>query len=122
MTEAATQTRYRVEGMDCAACATKITNAVRRLPGVEDVSVSVTAGSMTVRHAGAPSLDAAVLRQVNGLGGYTATVLQGKSVTPDGGAHTGHDHTGHDHAGHDIPMPQQPINSCRATIPRQEPS
>ena len=43
MAEAATQTRYRVEGMNCAGCATKIDTAVRRLPGVEDVSVSATA-------------------------------------------------------------------------------
>ena len=49
MAEAA-QTRYRIGGMDCAACATKIDTAVRRMPGVEDVSVSVTAGTMTVRH------------------------------------------------------------------------
>ena len=43
MTEAATQTRFRVEGMDCAGCATKIDTAVRRLPGIADVTVSVTA-------------------------------------------------------------------------------
>ncbi|MFA6031334.1 MAG: cation transporter [Myxococcota bacterium] len=42
MAASAAQTRYRVEGMDCAACATKIDTAVRRIPGVEDVSVSVT--------------------------------------------------------------------------------
>jgi len=34
-----TTTRFRVEGMDCAGCASKIDTAVRRLPGVEDVSV-----------------------------------------------------------------------------------
>ena len=45
------QTRYRVTGMDCAACAAKIETAVRRMPGVEDVTVSATAGSMTLRHA-----------------------------------------------------------------------
>ena len=38
MTETTTQTRYRVEGMDCAGCATKIDTAVRRMPGVEDVT------------------------------------------------------------------------------------
>ena len=54
MAEAATQTRYRVEGMDCAACAAKIDIAVRRLPGIEHVAVSATPGSMTVRHNGQP--------------------------------------------------------------------
>ncbi|MBN9138734.1 MAG: heavy-metal-associated domain-containing protein, partial [Phyllobacterium sp.] len=48
MTAAPTQTRFRVEGMDCASCAAKIDTAVRRLPGVADISVSVTAGTMTV--------------------------------------------------------------------------
>ncbi|TJV62423.1 MAG: heavy-metal-associated domain-containing protein [Mesorhizobium sp.] len=40
-----TQTRYRISGMDCASCASKIDTAVRRMDGVADVSVSVTAGS-----------------------------------------------------------------------------
>lgn len=57
------QTRYRVEGMDCAACASKITNAVRRVPGVDDVSVSVTSASMTVRHAETPGLGSAAIRR-----------------------------------------------------------
>src|SRR5262245_53644803 len=47
----AVETRYRVTGMDCAACATKIETAVSRMPGVERVSVSSTAGGMTIRHA-----------------------------------------------------------------------
>ena len=42
------QTRFRVDGMDCASCAAKIDIAVRRLPGVEDVNVSVAAATMTV--------------------------------------------------------------------------
>ncbi|WP_164078974.1 cation transporter, partial [Stenotrophomonas maltophilia] len=50
MANAANQTRYRVEGMDCASCAAKIDTAVRRLPGVDDVTVSVPTGIMTVHH------------------------------------------------------------------------
>lgn len=42
--------RLQVEGMDCASCATKIENAVRRMPGVTDVSVSVAGGTVTVGH------------------------------------------------------------------------
>ncbi|MBN9921096.1 cation transporter, partial [Listeria monocytogenes] len=49
MTKHSQQSRYRVDGMDCASCAAKIDTAVRRVPGVEDVSVSATAGTMTVR-------------------------------------------------------------------------
>ena len=58
MADAATQTRYRVDGMDCAACAAKIDTAVRRLPGIDDVTVSATAGTMTVRHNGQSDLTA----------------------------------------------------------------
>ncbi|MCC6716792.1 MAG: cadmium-translocating P-type ATPase [Acetobacteraceae bacterium] len=66
MNEVATRTRYRVEGMDCAACAAKIDTAVRRLPGVVDVSVSVSAATMVVQHDGDVLAD--VERQVTRLG------------------------------------------------------
>ena len=77
MTASAAQTRYRVEGMDCASCATKIDTAVRRMPGVEDVNVSVTAGTMTVKHAPESDL-AAIEKKVTGLG-YTVAQLKGRS-------------------------------------------
>jgi Cd2+/Zn2+-exporting ATPase len=32
--------KLRVEGMDCGACALKIENALKRLPGVNEVSVN----------------------------------------------------------------------------------
>ncbi len=57
MNEVLKQNRFRVEGMDCASCATKIDTAVRRVAGVEDVSVSVTTGMMTVRHDGSSDLE-----------------------------------------------------------------
>lgn len=59
-----TQTRYRISGMDCASCASKIDTAVRRMDGVADVSVSVTAGSLTVIHADSLTSDA-IARQVS---------------------------------------------------------
>ncbi|QND50455.1 cadmium-translocating P-type ATPase (plasmid) [Phyllobacterium sp. 628] len=112
MTATPTQTRFRVEGMDCASCAAKIDTAVRRLPGVADISVSVTAGTMTVKHD--ESADLGVLqKKVNGLG-YKVSPLTAKAATsaPAGAccghdhanhnhAHEGHDHAGHDHADHD---------------------
>ena len=126
----ATQTRYRVEGMDCASCATKIDTAVRRMPGVSDVSVSVTAGTMTVNHDDASDLTA-IAKKVTGLGysvsqiaGKTAPVAETKQACcghdhgDDGHDghnhskhdqakhdHTDHDHSGHDHAGHDHAKP-----------------
>ncbi len=94
MADAATQTRYRVEGMDCAGCAAKIDTAVRRLPGIEEVSVSATAGTMTVRHNGQSDL-AQLERAVTGLGYGIAPADR-----PTGARHSSdakHDHAGHDH-------------------------
>jgi len=96
MTDSATQTRYRVEGMDCASCATKIDTAVRRMPGVSDVAVSVTAGTMTVSHDGASDL-AAIEKKLTGLGYAVAPLLAGAAPTPPH-AHCDHDYDGHDHA------------------------
>ncbi|WLS04398.1 heavy metal translocating P-type ATPase [Shinella oryzae] len=101
------ETRFRVEGMDCASCASKIDTAVRRMPGVSDVSVSVTAGTMRVQHDPASDLEA-IRRKVSGLG-YVVT--PGAAVAGDkpasehehgpdcGHAHQhDHDHShGHDH-------------------------
>ncbi len=99
----ALKTRYRIEGMDCAGCATKIDTAVRRIDGVAEVSVSVTAGTMTVEHDGA---DLAVLeKRVSGLG-YGIALLPAAatpSVAPALPEAKAHDHAhdsccaGHDH-------------------------
>jgi Cd2+/Zn2+-exporting ATPase len=32
--------KLRIDGMDCGACAVKIENAIKRLPGVADLNVS----------------------------------------------------------------------------------
>jgi Cd2+/Zn2+-exporting ATPase len=101
------ETRFRVEGMDCASCASKIDTAVRRMPGVSDVSVSVTAGTMRVQHDPASDLEA-IRRKVSGLG-YVVTpgaALAGDKPAsehehgPDCGHAHAHDHDhsrGHDH-------------------------
>lgn len=108
MAEAA-QTKYRVGGMDCAACASKIDTAVRRVPGVTDVSVSVVAGTMTVKHDGS---DLSVIeRRVTGLG-YSVALFGGAADTTAQEAGRGeiddhaaccdahHDHDHGDHEGH----------------------
>ncbi|MCK8780824.1 cadmium-translocating P-type ATPase [Rhizobium sp. NTR19] len=90
------QARFRVGGMDCASCASKIDTAVRRLPGVDDVSVSVTAGTMTVRHS--PEADlSAVEKQVAALGFSVAPIVRTKAVPAPTHDHSGHDHD-HSHA------------------------
>ncbi|KQM30835.1 ATPase [Rhizobium sp. Leaf68] len=118
------QTRFRVGGMDCASCASKIDTAVRRMQGVEDVSVSVTAGTMSIRHDQTSDLDA-IGKKVRGLG-YSVERLAGRQVDnqtsanrgaaccggrahdhADGDSHThsgpahDHDHDAHDHDSHE---------------------
>ncbi|MDW6022529.1 heavy metal translocating P-type ATPase [Mesorhizobium sp. BAC0120] len=88
-----TQTRYRITGMDCASCAAKIDTAVRRIDGVEDVSVSVTGQSMSVLHQGTVLSDA-ILRQVAKLG---YGIIPAEDARPTKfGRPVAHDH--HDHA------------------------
>lgn len=123
MTEATQQDRYRIGGMDCASCAQKIDTAVRRLPGVADVSVSVTAGTMTVHHNGDEALAPAIAKRVSSLGYQIAPISPAPSKAEpeaktcgcchhdhehgahdhDDHGHDDHDHAGHDHdhAGHD---------------------
>jgi len=87
--------RYRVEGMDCASCATRIDTAVRRVPGVDDVSVSVVAGTLTVRHRGTDR--AAIEKKVTGLGYQIAPLGNAGPVRQHLTDGCGHDH---DQAGH----------------------
>jgi Cd2+/Zn2+-exporting ATPase len=112
------RTRFRVSGMDCAGCASKIDTAVRRMPGVSDVTVSVVGGTMTVSHDTSADLEA-VIRRVTSLG-YVATRLgDARLAAPsasrdatgsehhdhhhDHGHCDGHDHDHGHHHGHDHP-------------------
>ena len=89
------QARFRVGGMDCASCASKIDTAVRRLPGIEDVSVSVTSGTMTVKHTAAADLKG-IEKQVSGLGYSVAPIIPTAKLSAS--QHSGaHDHAGHSH-------------------------
>ncbi|WP_296039276.1 heavy metal translocating P-type ATPase [uncultured Agrobacterium sp.] len=116
------QTRFRIGGMDCASCASKIDTAVRRMKGVEDVLVSVTAGTMSIRHDETSDLDA-IGKKVRGLGSSVERLVAGQAgnmTTPDrhvaccgGHAHDhaddedhthcgqAHDHDSHEHGKHD---------------------
>ncbi|HZG27880.1 MAG TPA: heavy metal translocating P-type ATPase [Ensifer sp.] len=40
--------KLKIEGMDCAACAMKIENAMKRLPGVSDINVNYSQESMVI--------------------------------------------------------------------------
>lgn len=80
------KTRYRVEGMDCGACAAKIETAARRVRGVADVSVSLAAHSMVVEHDTQTDL-AGLVKQVAGLGyGVFPTAPQQPHLTAADGS------------------------------------
>ncbi|SIQ39200.1 Cd2+/Zn2+-exporting ATPase [Rhizobium sp. RU20A] len=94
--------RYQVEGMDCGSCASKIAMAVGRLPGISDVSVSATTGSMSLAFENAaqlPAVETAVRKLGYGVasrdGGHPAPVAHEPAACD-------HDHNGHDHH-HDQP-------------------
>ncbi len=95
-TVATSEERYRIGGMDCAACAAKIDTAVRRIDGVIDCRVSVAAGTMTVALRGETSIEGAVTRDVAALG-YSAKRLAPREAAPvSEGAAAPHAHA-HDH-------------------------
>lgn len=75
-----TPTRLRVSGMDCASCATKIENAVRRLPGIEDIDVSVSTKTLTLRH-GAGNNAATIAATVRSLGYAAASPSEAVTLT-----------------------------------------
>ncbi|HEV2515621.1 MAG TPA: heavy metal translocating P-type ATPase [Devosia sp.] len=114
MSEAAEKLRFRVGGMDCAACVTKIENAVGRLPGVGEVGVSLPNGTMTVTRSGEVARGA-IERQVKALGyqispakpastGSTARTTEHHSQAEHDHFDRSHDHDhsgdDHDHPGH----------------------
>ncbi|MCX5514403.1 heavy metal translocating P-type ATPase [Kaistia algarum] len=96
--------RFRIDEMDCASCARKIDTAVRRIGGVDEVNVSVTAGTMTVRHDGDEAIRARIEVQVSRLGYGVAFIPAPEEATatatdaalPASDHH--HDHDGHGHA------------------------
>lgn len=106
--------RYRVGGMDCAACALKIETAIQRLPGVTDVSVNVALQRLSFSTAGDPPTVADVTALLKRLGYVArpddAAAARPPATAPEGRhhAHThAHDHgphgaceADHDHAGH----------------------
>ena len=111
--------RFRVDGMDCATCVAKVETATRRVPGVQDVSVSLTAGTIVVRHGKDADL-VEVKRRIVSLGykvrpdaspGAKPSPLKTDPAATSAASapaqrperkgqygHAGHDH---DHAGHD---------------------
>ena len=104
MADTALKTRFKVQGMDCAACAARVEGAAARIDGVEDVSVSVITGSMVVHHDETTDL-AALESAVSRLGYGISAERPERHVDPhDEEEHAcnccGHGEVGHDEHGH----------------------
>ena len=90
---------WKVSGMDCASCAATIRGAVERMPGVDEVSLSVMSETLSLRLDETRTTREAVEQKVRGLG-YAPTAIAPKSAAEPSSAPEncvcGHDH-GHDH-------------------------
>lgn len=60
--------KLRIEGMDCAACAVKIENAMKRVPGVSDINVSYGQESLSLKFDGDRTSSAAIEGKIRALG------------------------------------------------------
>ncbi|MEH0076152.1 heavy metal translocating P-type ATPase [Pannonibacter sp. Pt2] len=109
MTEARSEAAcdWTVTGMDCGSCATKIKDAVARLPGVSGVEVGIMSERLRLTLDEAQTGRDKIEKTVRALGYQIAPRATGAKkdfVLP--GAHDGHGHDhaaheDHDHAGHD---------------------
>ncbi|MGL4490385.1 MAG: heavy metal translocating P-type ATPase [Rhizobiaceae bacterium] len=93
-------TRFSIQGIDCAACVSKIEKAVARLDGVPDIKVGLQSETLTASLA-APGKAADVEEAVRKLG-YTITRKDKAVAKAEGAAHR--DDDGHDHSDHGEPI------------------
>lgn len=89
---------WSVSGMDCASCASKIRNAVERLPGVSNVEVAVMGERMTLELAPGATSKEKIASTVGSLG-YKAELRKGfgKDAKSGGPYASGDDHKEHSH-------------------------
>ena len=85
MSDSPDTVRYRVTGMDCPSCATKIEKAAWGIVGVEEVKVSIASQIMTLRLADPAARLPEVERAVTGLG-YQLNRLDRPAVRPEAGS------------------------------------
>ena len=103
MTSSAADERHlwTVTGMDCAACASKITSALQRLPGVADVQVGVMSENLSLRldpgGSGRSDVEAVVKKLGYGIAPKGASTARRRFVMPaDAAARPDDDHDRHD--------------------------
>jgi Cd2+/Zn2+-exporting ATPase len=97
--------------MDCASCATKIKDAVGRLPGVSGVEIGIMSERLRLTLDEGKTSQDKVEKIVKSLGyGIAPRAANAKkdfvmpgplAATKQDDDHAGHDHSGHDQKGHD---------------------
>lgn len=65
-----TALKLRVDGMDCGACATKIENALKRVPGVSDIDVNFSLQRLTLAYDADRTSPSTIRERIRSLG-YT---------------------------------------------------
>ncbi len=91
---------WRVQGMDCAACVAKVEKAVKRLPGVNNVQVSLMTERLTISRTSEGAAPETVEQQVEALGYRTSRltmVTELETEHAELGCSHDHDHAGHSH-------------------------
>lgn len=78
--------KFRIEGMDCGACASKIENAVKRLPSVSEVEVSYGLRTLSLKVEEERTSRDAIKAKVKALG-YSAEESGDDARTDDPGSH-----------------------------------
>lgn len=79
----AMEIQYRVTGMDCSSCATKIETAARKIEGVNDVRVSIASQIMTLAVDNPDSRLPEVERTVTGLGYHLQRLVASTNANDD---------------------------------------
>jgi Zn2+/Cd2+-exporting ATPase len=82
--------KLRIEGMDCASCAMKIENAMKRLPGVSEINVSYGQESLTLKFDEDRTSVAAIEGKVRALGFTPVGGLGSVQAGAQSGANTHH--------------------------------
>ena len=90
-TEAAGEAlKMRVEGMDCSACAIKVENALKRLPGVSDINMSYATETLSLRLDENRTSRVSIEKRIRDLG-YAPTSLTGAIAGTRGSPEIGED-------------------------------
>ena len=77
--------KFDITGMSCAACSARVTKAVEKVAGTQDVNVNLLTNSMQLSYEESATSAAAIITAVEDAG-YGAAVHGGGAAAPAGGA------------------------------------